>query len=203
MGSKLGSHPVWQCVILVVVILLVVLGIFWISGIFSETENLEAVLRERAGDSDPDIRLCAIRYAQKKKLPESFPVLVEALTDKDEKVVSAVKEALTEIGKPAVGILVKTLDSDDERLRLGSEQCLIKIGTPAVESLIEMLGTKNRRTQESAQNVLYRIGQSTKGPLKKAFEEGSPRVSIAAYEVILRFEKEEASTTRPSATAPK
>ncbi|MCK5177216.1 MAG: HEAT repeat domain-containing protein, partial [Candidatus Aenigmarchaeota archaeon] len=106
--------------------------------------------------------------------PRAVPALIDALKDEDTYVLTSVKEALVNIGKPTVSALIDALKDKDEDIviRIAVAEVLGKIGDPkAVPALIDALKDKNEKLSNNAANALGKIGESSINPLIKVLEE--------------------------------
>ncbi len=115
--------------------------------------------------------------------PEVVSSLVAALDDADWHVYHAVREALAEVGAPAVTPLIKKLAAPDVRSRYMAQQALAEIGGDAVGQLLGSLRDERGEIRHWAAVTLGKIGPNVIGPttrlLKDLAESSQARTAAA------------------------
>ena len=115
--------------------------------------------------------------------PEVVGSLLTALDDRDWHVYHAVREALAEVGAPAVSRLIDKLAAADVRSRYMAQQALAEIGDDAVGPLLGALRDESSDIRHWAAVTLGEIGPNVIGPtaqlLKDLAESSQARVVAA------------------------
>lgn len=141
-------------------------------------------------DPDHEVRLFAVNMLHQTELPESLPVLMDALNDEDVNVRIAAVEALGRIGDSTAIAALQKLLSDEPWVAMAAVAAIGEIGgDEAVEALSECLG--NEQLEEIALEVLRRSGTSSAiGMLADHFESSAdPDTTLRAIINIAEREK--------------
>ncbi|MFX0196722.1 MAG: HEAT repeat domain-containing protein [Candidatus Hodarchaeota archaeon] len=115
--------------------------------------------------------------------------LLQALSDRSERIRENVAEALGRIGRPrAIKGLIHALQDDYGQTRQNAMEALIKIGTDAVETLIKALKSRNKIIRMNVCQVLGAIGdQRAIKPLTQLRHDSDFKVRRGASKALKRI----------------
>lgn len=118
--------------------------------------------------------------------------LLQALSDRSERIRENVAEALGRIGRPrAIKGLIHALQDDYGHTRQNAMEALIKIGTDAVETLIKGLKSRNKIIRINVCQVLGAIGdQRAIKPLTQLRHDSDFKVRRNASKALKRIRQE-------------
>jgi PKD repeat protein len=116
---------------------------------------------------------------------DEVSVLIRALGDEDGSVQWSARDALIEIGEPAIEPLIQALNDEDWVIRWGARDALAGIGKPAVEPLIQALKDENYNVRQYAAEALGNIGDKRAiEPLTQALNDEDENVRYAAERAL-------------------
>lgn len=118
-----------------------------------------ALLLQALEDEDIPVRQCAAIGLRRQPHDRAIPVLVGALSSKDQLLASLAGDALEATGPAAVPALLEVMRSGVQTARLVAVRALARIADPrAIPVLYEALGEDSMIIQHWAEEGLHRMG---------------------------------------------